>query len=219
MWRCLVTKVRIESFTISLDGYGAGPDQDLDNPLGVGGTELHQWAFPTLTFQKMLFGKEKGTTGIDNKFAARGFRNIGAWILGRNMFGPVRGPWPDINWKGWWGDNPPYHVPVFVLTHHARSSIEMDGNTTFHFITGGIHEAIDRARDAAGGKDVRIGGGPNTIQQYLHAGLVDELHIAIAPVLLGRGERLFDGIDMKTLGFRCVKFVPSDKATHVVLRR
>ncbi|OGA17741.1 MAG: deaminase [Betaproteobacteria bacterium RIFCSPLOWO2_12_FULL_63_13] len=214
-----MTQVRVESFTVSIDGYGAGPGQDIDNPLGVGGRDLHQWAFPTRTFQRALFGAEGGTTGIDEDFAARGFRNIGAWILGRNMFGPIRGPWPDMNWKGWWGENPPYQVPVFVLTHHARASIEMEGNTTFHFVTGGIHEALERARKAANGMDVRIGGGPATIRQYLRAGLIDEMHIAIAPVLLGSGERLFDGVDARALGYVCVQFVPSEKATHVVLRR
>jgi dihydrofolate reductase len=213
-----MSQVRVESFTISLDGYGAGPNQGIDSPLGVGGEELHQWAWPTRTFQTM-FGAEGGTTGLDDEFAARGFRNIGAWILGRNMFGPVRGPWPDMAWKGWWGNNPPYHVPVFILTHHARPSIEMEGNTSFHFVTGGIHEALERARDAAGERDVRIGGGPRTIQQYLRAGIVDELHIAIAPVLLGSGERLFEGVDMRALGYECVQFVASEKATHVVLRR
>ena len=213
-----MARVRVEGFTISLYGYGAGRNQDIDNPLGVGGTELHQWLFPTRTFQRALFGKD-GTAGVDDDFAARGFRNVGAWILGRNMFGPIRGSWPDMAWKGWWGDNPPYHVPTFILTHHARPSIQMEGGTTFHFVTGGIHEALDRARDAAGGKDVRIGGGPSTIQQYLRAGLVDELHIAISPVLLGGGERLFEGVDMRALGYECVKFVPSGKATHVVLRR
>jgi len=214
-----VSRVRVESFAISLDGYGAGPSQDIDNPLGVGGTDLHQWAFPTRTFQRALFGTDGGTTGVDDDFAARGFRNIGAWILGRNMFAPSRGPWSDMNWKGWWGDSPPYHVPVFILTHHARPSIPMDGGTTFHFVTGGIHEALHRAREATNGMDIRIGGGPNTIQQYLLAGLIDELHIAIAPVLLGRGERLFDGVDLRASGYECVQFVGSEKATHVVLRR
>lgn len=213
-----MTRVRVEGFTISLDGYGAGPSQDLNHPLGIGGTDLHQWLFPTGTFQRALFGKD-GTTGVDDDFAARGFQNVGAWILGRNMFGPVRGPWPDMNWKGWWGDSPPYHVPTFILTHHARASIEMEGGTTFHFATGGIHEALDRARAAAQGKDVRIGGGAHTIQQYLRAGLIDELHIAISPVLLGRGERLFEGVDMRALGYECVQSVASEKATHVVLRR
>ena len=211
-------RVRVNSFTISLDGYGAGPNQDINNPLGIGGRDLHQWLIPTRTFQRALFGKDGGTTGIDEDFASRGFRNVGAWILGRNMFGPIRGPWPDMNWKGWWGDNPPYHGPVFILTHHARPPIAMEGNTTFHFITGGIREALDRAREAAAGRDVRIGGGPHTIQQYLRGGLIDELHIAIAPVLLGSGERLFKGIDLRSLGYECVEFAASAKATHVVLR-
>lgn len=213
-----MTRARVEDFSISLDGYGAGPNQDINNPLGVGGTELHQWAFPTRTIQRAVFGKDHGTMGVDDDFAARGFQNVGAWILGRNMFGPVRGPWPDMDWKGWWGDNPPYHVPVFILTHHARPPIEMEGNTTFHFITGGMREALDRAREAAAGLDVRIGGGPNTIQQYLREGLIDELHVAIAPVLLGKGERLFEGVDLRALGYQCVEVVASEKATHVVLR-
>ena len=211
-------QVRVESFTISLDGYGAGPDQDINNGLGVGGEDLHQWFIPTRTFQQ-THGAGEGTTGTDEEFAARGFRNIGAWIMGRNMFGPIRGPWPDAQWKGWWGQNPPYHVPVFVLTHHARPPLEMEGNTTFHFVTGGIHEALDRARKAANGMDVRIGGGPNVIQQYLREALIDELHIAIAPVLLGQGERLFEGVDLRTLGYECVKFAASEKAAHMVLRR
>ena len=213
-----MTRVRVESFSVSIDGYGAGPNQDTSNPLGVGGEGLHQWVLPTRTFQR-THGAGNGTTGVDDDFAARGFKNLGAWILGRNMFGPVRGPWPDSNWKGWWGDNPPYHVPVFVLTHHARAPLEMEGNTTFHFVTGGIHEALDLARKAANGKDVRIGGGANTIQQYLRAGLIDELHVAIAPVLLGQGERLFEGVDLRGLGYECVRFAASEKATHVVLRR
>ncbi len=211
--------VRVEGFTISLDGYGAGPGQDLENPLGVGAEALHQWLLPTRTFQKGLFDKDGGTTGLDDDFAARGFRNVGAWILGRNMFGPIRGDWPDDHWKGWWGDNPPYHVPVFVLTHHARPPIAMEGGTSFHFITGGIREALDRAREAAAGKDVRIGGGAATLRQYLREGLIDELHLAIAPVLLGRGESLFEGLDLRALGYECVEFVASQKATHVVLRR
>ncbi|HXI03986.1 MAG TPA: dihydrofolate reductase family protein, partial [Candidatus Saccharimonadales bacterium] len=189
-----------------------------NNPLGAGGTDLHQWLFPTRTFQRALFGKDDGTTGVDDDFAARGFKNVGAWILGRNMFGPVRGAWPDMSWKGWWGDNPPYHVPVFILTHHARPSIEMEGDTTFRFITGGIREALDRARAAASGEDVRIGGGPSTIQQYLREGLIDEMHVAISPVLLGRGERLFEGVDLRALGYECIRHVASEKATHVVLR-
>jgi dihydrofolate reductase len=213
-----MTQVRVESFTVSIDGYGAGPNQDINNPLGVGGADLHQWLFPTLTLQQALFGKDEGTTGVDNEFAARGFQNIGAWILGRNMFGPIRGAWPDMDWKGWWGENPPYHAPVFILTHHERPSIEMKGGTIFHFVTGGIGEALDRAREAAEGKDVRIVGGVNTIQQYLREGLIDEMHIAISPVLLGSGERLFEGVDMRTLGYECIEFVASEKATHVVLR-
>lgn len=214
-----MTRVRVESFTISLDGYGAGLNQDINNPLGVGGTELHQWLFPTRTLQRVLFGKDDGTTGIDDDFAARGFQNVGAWILGRNMFSPIRGDWPDTSWKGWWGDNPPYHVPVFILTHHARPPIEMEGGTTFYFITGGAREALDRAREAAAGMDVRIGGGADTIRQYLREGLIDELHVAIAPVLLGRGESLFEGIDLRALGYECVEFVASEKASHIVLRR
>lgn len=214
-----MTRVRVHGFTISLDGYGAGPNQSLDNPIGVGGTGLHQWLVPTRTFQQTLFGLDDGTTGIDDDFAARGFRNIGAWILGRNMFGPVRGDWPDMSWTGWWGDNPPYHVPVFVLTHHARPSLEMDGGTTFHFVTTGFRDALDQARKAAAGMDVRIGGGAETIRQYLREGLIDELHIAIAPVLLGQGESLFDAIDLRALGYECVQSVASEKAMHVVLHR
>ncbi len=210
-------KTRVESFSISLDGYGAGLDQDIDNPLGVGGMALHEWFFPTRTFQQM-HGDGDGVTGVDDDFAARGFTNVGAWILGRNMFGPIRGAWPDSDWKGWWGDNPPYHVPVFVLTHHARASLEMEGSTTFHFVTGGIHEALDRAREAAGAMDVRIGGGVNVIRQYLREALIDELHIAIAPILLGRGEPLFEGIDLRAQGYQCVQVTASAKATHVVLR-
>lgn len=213
-----MTRVRVESYSISLDGYGAGPDQSLDNPLGIGGPDLHQWLFPTRTLQRALFEKD-GTTGVDDDFAARGFQNVGAWILGRNMFAPTRGPWTDMSWKGWWGDSPPYHVPVFVLTHHARPPIEMQGGTTFHFVTEGIHEALDRARNAASGKDVRIGGGANTIRQYLRERLIDELHIAISPVLLGRGEPLFEGIDLRALGYECVQSVASEKAAHIVLRK
>lgn len=213
-----MTRVRVNSFSISLDGYGAGPHQDLQNPLGRGGTELHEWFYPTLTFQHNVLGKDGGTTGIDNEFAARGFENIGAWILGRNMFGPIRGPWPDLEWKGWWGDEPPYHVPVFVLSHHARPPLRMKGDTTFHFITGGIRDALDKARGAAGGKDVRVGGGASTIRQYLRVGLIDELHFAISPVLLGSGEPLFEGLDLRALGYECIEFAASEKATHVVLR-
>jgi dihydrofolate reductase len=211
-------KLRVQCFSISLDGYGAGVGQSLQNPLGVGGVALHQWVFPTRTFQTM-FGKEGGTTGLDNDFAARGIANLGAWILGRNMFGPVRGPWPDDTWKGWWGDNPPYHVPVFVLTHYPRPSITMAGGTTFHFVTDGIAAALKRAFEAAGGKDVRLGGGVATIRDYLRAGLIDEMHLAIAPVLLGSGEHLLGGIDLTRLGFECTEHVPTANATHVVLTR
>ncbi len=214
-----MTQIRVACYSISLDGYGAGPDQDLQHPLGVDGTELVQWLFPTRTFQQSLFGKDEGTTGVDDGFAARGFHNLGAWILGRNMFAPTRGPWGDSDWKGWWGDEPPYHVPVFVLTHHARPPLEMAGGTTFHFVTGGHREALDRAREAAAGKDVRIGGGAATIRQYLREGLLDELHLAVSPVLLGRGEPLFEGLDLRALGYACVERVAGEKATHVVLRR
>jgi len=211
-------RVRVESFSVSIDGFGAGPDQSLDHPLGVGGLAVHEWVFPTVTFQQM-HGDGEGTTGTDNDYAARGFTNVGAWILGRNMFGPVRGPWPDNSWKGWWGDAPPYHVPVFVLTHHARETLEMDGGTTFHFVTDGIHAALKRAKQTAAGKDVRIGGGPATIRQYLSAGLIDEMHLAFSPVLLGRGEPLLSGIDLNTLGFRCTEHAATDKAMHVVLTK
>ena len=203
-----MSKLRIHCFAVSLDGYGAGPNQSLKNPLGVGGIGLHQWFIPTRTFQQ-TFGKDGGTTGTDDDFAARGFANIGAWILGRNMFGPIRGAWPDDAWKGWWGDNPPYHVPVFVLTHHARAPIAMAGGTTFHFVTDGIEAALACARDAANGRDVRLGGGVATIQQYLRAGLVDEMHFAISPVLLGSGEPLFAGLDLPKLGYERTEHVPT----------
>jgi dihydrofolate reductase len=211
-------KLRIESFSISLDGFGAGSNQSLEHPLGAGGHALHGWAFPTRTSQNM-FGNSTGTTGVDDEFAARGFSNVGAWNLGRNMFAPTRGPWLDADWKGWWGDNPPYHTPVFVLTHHAREPIVMEGGTTFHFVTDGIQSALERAADAAKGLDVRLGGGVATIQQYLRAGLVDEMHLAIAPVLLGAGERLFSDVDMRSLGYECVAHKATPNATHVVLTR
>ncbi|MEJ8857719.1 dihydrofolate reductase family protein [Variovorax robiniae] len=214
-----MSKLRVASFSVSLDGYGAGPEQSLEHPLGRNGGELHGWVFPTRTFQRMLFGRDDGSTGVDDDFAARGFANLGAWILGRNMFGPVRGPWPDLEWKGWWGANPPYHVPVFVLTHHARPSLEMEGGTTFHFVTGGIHEALARAREAAGSKDVRVGGGVSVIRAYLQAGLIDEMHLAVAPVLLGQGEHLFHGLDLRALGYTCTERAASEKATHLVLTR
>ena len=213
-----MSKVRVSSIGVSIDGFGAGPDQSLDNPLGVRGPELMEWAFTTRTFQSM-FGGSGGATGADEDFAARGFADVGAWILGRNMFGPVRGPWPDDQWKGWWGANPPYHMPVFVLTHHARESIEMEGGTTFHFVTDGIHAALDRARAAAGDKDVRIGGGVATIREFLRAGLVDEMHLALGPALLGTGEALLAGIDLRGLGFTCTERVATPHALHVVLTR
>jgi dihydrofolate reductase len=212
-----MSKVRVNCFAISLDGYGAGPRQALENPLGVGGEGLHQWFFPTKTFQKMLFGKDEGTTGVDDDYARRGAENLGAWILGRNMFAPSRGAWPDDSWKGWWGDNPPYHVPVFVLTHHPRKSIEMQGGTTFRFVTDGIDEALMMAKDAAGAKDVRIGGGAATVRQYLQARLVDEIHLAVSPVLLGSGEHLLSGLDLPALGYRVAQHASSEAAMHVVL--
>jgi dihydrofolate reductase len=211
-----VSKVRVACFAVSLDGYGAGPRQSLENPLGVGGTELHQWFFPTRTLQKMLFGKDEGTTGIDDDFARRGIENLGAWILGRNMFSPGRGAW-DEAWKGWWGDNPPYHVPVFVLTHHPRKSIEMEGGTVFHFVTGGIDEALMQAKDAAGEKDVRIGGGAATIRQYVQARLVDEMHLVVSPLVLGSGEHLLSGLDLGALGYRVVEHAMSKAAMHIRL--
>ena len=213
-----MAKLLVRSFSLSLDGYGAGPHQNLDNPLGVGGMALHQWFFATQTFQRM-HGPGGGSSGLDDDFAARGFTNIGAWILGRNMFGPIRGHWPDNAWKGWWGDNPPYHTPVFVLTHHPRESISMDGGTVFRFVTGGIDEALARAIAAADGKDVRLGGGVATIRQYLRAGLIDELHLAISPVLLGSGEHLFGGIDASRLAYECTAHVASENATHIVLTK
>lgn len=212
-------RVLVSGFTISLDGFGAGPDQSLENPLGLGGTELHKWLVPTKTFQQLHFGSEEGTTGVDETFAARGFENVGAWILGRNMFGPIRGPWPDDSWKGWWGDEPPYHVPAYVLTHYERESLVMEGGTTFHFVTAGIHEALRLAQEAAGDKDVRIGGGASTIRQYLSEGLIDELHIAITSTLLGSGERLFHGVNMRALGYECVQTTPTENAVHVVIAR
>ena len=214
-----MSRLRVLCFSLSIDGFAAGPRQDLANPMGVDGMDLHQWVLPTRTMQRALFGADQGTTGTDDEFAARGFEKVGAWILGRNMFGPVRGPWPDEQWQGWWGENPPFHTPVFVLTHHARPSVAMAGGTTFHFVTEGVHAALDRAGAAAGGMDVRLGGGVATVQQYLRAGLVDELHLALAPVLLGSGENMFSGINMRSLGYRCVERVATDMATHVVLRK
>lgn len=213
-----MSKLRVNSYTISLDGYGAGPTQGLEYPLGRGAEALHKWMVTTRTFNK-VFGREGGTTGPDDEFTARGFENIGAWILGRNMFGPVRGPWPDESWRGWWGDSPPYHCDVFVLTHHARAPLAMDGGTTFYFVTEGIHAALERAKQSAAGKDIRVGGGAATIRQYLRERLIDEMHIAISPALLGSGEHLFAGIDLLELGYRCTRHVTTPSAMHVVLSR
>jgi dihydrofolate reductase len=221
-----MSRLRVNAFGITLDGYGAGPDQSLDQPMGVGGMAVHQWVLGTKTFQKIhadfagsLIGDAVGREGVDDDFAARGFENLGAWIMGRNMFGPMRGPWSDDGWKGWWGKNPPYHVPVFVLTHHARAPITMEGGTTFHFVTDGIQAALERAKEAARGKDIRLGGGVATVRQYLAAGLVDEIHLAVAHALLGRGEHLFAGIDLVSLGYRCTEHAATDDATHLVLTR
>lgn len=213
-----MSKLRINCFAISVDGYGAGPDQSLDNPLGIGGERLHEWMIPTKTFQS-LYGSGQGTTGLDDEYTRRGMENIGAWILGRNMFGPVRGSWPDEEWRGWWGSNPPYHVPVFVLTHHARAPIAMEGGTVFHFITGGIEEALDQARAAANGKDIRLGGGVGTLRQYLRARLVDEMHLAQSPILLGAGENLFNDLNLPELGYELVKSETSPGATHLSFRK
>lgn len=209
-----MSKVRVSSFGVSLDGFAAGPDQSIDHPLGKGGPAIFQWFFATRTWCEM-HGKEGGSRGLDDEFAARGFENIGAWILGRNMFGPVRGPWPDDSWKGWWGEEPPYHTPVFVLTHHAREPLVMKGGTTFHFVTDGIHEALEKAREAAGEKDVRVGGGATTIRQYLTAGLLDELSLVYSPCLLGVGESLLAGIDLPGLGYRVCSHASSERAMHV----
>lgn len=213
-----MSKLLVAAFSVSVDGYGAGTNQRLEQPMGENGMDLHQWALDTRTFRKM-HGGEGGGVGVDEDFSARGMANVGAWILGRNMFGPVRGPWPDASWRGWWGDAPPYHVPVFVLTHHARPPLPMEGGTTFHFVTEGIHAALERARGSAGGLDVRVGGGVATVRQYLSARLIDELHLAISPVLLGRGEALFEGMDLRELGYRCVETVAGEKATHVILSK
>lgn len=213
-----MSRLRVNAFSISLDGYGAGPSQSVEEPLGRGGESLHEWMFSTKTFNQ-LSGEGIGTSGIDDDFTARGFQDVGAWILGRNMFGPVRGAWPDNSWKGWWGDNPPYHVPTFVLTHHQREPLEMEGGTTFYFVTDGIEAALERAKDAAEGKDVRLGGGVNVIRQYLLAGLLDEVHFAVAPVLLGGGEHLFGGLDLPALGYACTERATGEGAAHYVLTR
>jgi dihydrofolate reductase len=214
-----MSRLLVRTFSISLDGYGAGPGQDLENPLGIGGPEMVDWFFHTCTFQQM-HGGEDGETGIDDDFSARGFENVGAWILGRNMFGPVRGPWPDESWKGWWGDEPPYHTPVFVLTHYPREPLTMKRGTEFRFITDGIESALEQAKAAAGPKDIRLGGGVSTIRQYLRAGLIDELHLVISPVLLGSGEHLMTGLNLRALGYECVEHVGGARAVaHVILRK
>ena len=214
-----MSKVCVRCIGVSLDGFSAGPDQDLAHPLGVGGEALFQWFFATRTFCAML-GKPGGVaTGADEEFAQRGFENMGAWIIGRNMFGPVRGPWPGESWRGWWGEEPPYHVPVFVLTHHARPTLKMQGGTTFYFVTDGIESALRQARTAAAGKDVRIGGGASTIRQYLAAGLVDEMHLAVSPVFMGRGENLLAGMDLPAMGFKVAEHVATEACTHVVFKK
>ena len=214
-----MSKVRVASFAVSLDGFAAGPRQDLENPLGVRGPELMEWFFNTRIWREMHGLPIEGAAGTDNAMAERGFDNIGAWILGRNMFGPVRGPWPDDNWKGWWGEEPPYHVPTFVLTHYARANLPMKGGTEFRFVTDGIESALAQAKAAAGGKDVRIGGGASTVRQFLRARLLDELHLAVRPVLLGEGENLFAGLDLSALGYACAEHIAGERAMHVFIRR
>jgi len=213
-----MSHLRVQSFGISLDGFGAGARQDLENPLGVRGPEIMEWFFPTRVFQQM-YGDKEGETGVDNTMAERAFEGVGAWILGRNMFGPVRGPWPDFEWKGWWGDEPPYHVPVFVLTHHARPPLRMKGGTIFHFVTEGIHSALEQAKAAANGADVRLGGGVATVRQFLQARLVDSMHLAVRPVLIGEGESLWQGLDMRALGYEVTDLVPGERAMHVFVGR
>jgi dihydrofolate reductase len=211
-------KVCVRCFGVSIDGFGAGPDQSLEHPLGVRGPDLMAWFFPTRAWRAM-HGQEGGETGVDNAMAEAGMAGLGAWILGRNMFGPVRGPWPDEGWKGWWGDEPPYHVPVFVLTHYARAPLAMAGGTEFRFVTGGIEAALREARAAAGDRDIRVGGGVSTVRQFLQAGLIDELHLAVSPVALGRGEALFQGLDLPALGYAGERYVAGERAAHVFLRR
>ncbi|MFL6467240.1 MAG: dihydrofolate reductase family protein [Pyrinomonadaceae bacterium] len=211
-------KVHVSAFSITLDGFSAGPDQSLNNPLGVGGVEMMEWMFPTKMFAEMQ-GKVGGETGVDNDFAVKSMTGNGAWILGRNMFGPVRGPWPDDNWKGWWGDEPPYYVPTFVLTHYPRDPIEMKGGTTFYFVTDGIHSVLEKAKQAAGDKDIRIGGGPATVRQYLKERLIDELHLAMRPIFLGKGETIFKGVNFRELGYCVEETVPGERATHLIVRK
>jgi dihydrofolate reductase len=213
-----MTRLVVRSFSISLDGYGAGPNQSRETPLGAGGEELHDWLVTTRTFNAM-YGKDGGDTGVDDDFTARGLTGMGAWIMGRNMFGPVRGPWPDDTWRGWWGKNPPYHTPVYILTHHARESVAMEGGTVFHFVTEGIHAALEQARAVAGDRDIRLLGGASTIRQYLQARLVDELHIGVAPILLGSGEHLFSGLDLPAFGYRVERNVAGERAAHYIISR
>jgi len=213
-----MSRITVRAFSVSVDGFGAGPGQNRENPLGVGGMALHEWMFSTRTVRRMM-GQEGGTTGIDDGFAVRGFENVGAWVIGRNMFGPVRGPWPDESWRGWWGENPPFQVPVFVLTHHARRAIEMEGGTTFYFVTEGIEAAASRAREAAQGKEVRLGGGVATIRQFLQARMIEEMHVAVSPVVMGSGEALYAGLNLAGLGYRCREQVAGEKAVHVLFGR
>ena len=214
-----MSRLRVNAFTMSADGFGAGPDQGRDQPLGRGGEQLHQWFVPTRTFQRNVLRRDGGTTGVDDGFATRSFENLGAWIMGRNMFGPVRGPWPDESWKGWWGEEPPYHVPVFVLTHHARSPLAMKGGTEFRFVTDGIESALRQAKAAANGRDVRVGGGVSTIRQCLRAALIDEMHLAVRPLLLGEGENLLNEIDLPALGYECTESIHGERAMHVIVRK
>lgn len=211
-------KVKVAAFSISIDGFAAGPDQSVAEPLGRGGMAVHNWMFPTRTFRAMT-GQGGGESGPDDDLASQSMQGVGAWIMGRNMFGPIRGPWPDDAWRGWWGETPPYHVPVFVLTHHPRPPLAMQGGTVFHFVTGGIAAALDAARQAAGDKDIRIGGGAATVRQYLQAGLVDEMHLAISPVLLGRGAAPLAGVDLTALGLRVARHVATPLALHTILRK
>lgn len=214
-----MSKLKVLCFSISIDGYGAGPNQSLENPLGEGGMALHEWVFPTKSFQSMHGENKGGTTGVDDEFAVKDFENIGSWILGRNMFGPIRGEWKDDDWKGWWGDNPPYHCDVFVLTNHARAPIRMEGGTTFYFVTDGIHSALKQAKAAANGKDIRLGGGVETVRQYIKEGLIDEMHLAVSPIVLGKGENLFSGIDLPSLGYKVIEHKATDAATHIVITK
>ena len=213
-----MSKLQVRNFGVSLDGFSAGPNQSLENPLGERGPEIMGWFFPTRVFQQM-YGNQPGETGVDNEIADEGMTGFGAWILGRNMFGPIRGPWPDDEWKGWWGDEPPYHTKAFVLTHYPRDPIQMKGGTEFHFVTDGIHSALEKAREAANGRDIRLGGGVSTVRQYLQAGLVDELHLAVRPVVMGSGENLFSGLDLRGLGYECSRMVQGERAMHVFLTR